>query len=84
MRYLTLKLKYRIAEYFLITSFVWGLYLIWLIPFQLWWVGLGWEQFINWITWGTLFEMIISYPLTKIIIHVCPKISLYLESKSNK
>jgi len=60
-----MNLKQRLIDYLLITSFVWGMFLIWLIPFMLFWVGLEWDEFINWIVWGTIFQMIFSYPIIK-------------------
>lgn len=76
-----MQLRYRILEYFTITTFVWGLYLTWLIPFQLWWVGLSWDQFTLWLGVGTILEMIFAYPLTKVIVFVTPKITEYFELK---
>jgi len=75
-----MKPKNRIIDYLLITGFAWGLYLTWLIPFQLWWVGMNWSQFTTWIIWGTILEMIVSYPTTKLCIRVCPKITRWVET----
>lgn len=55
------------------------MYLAWLIPFQLWWVGLEWDQFMTWITWGTVLEMIFTYPIAKIILKYGPKITKWIE-----
>ena len=66
----------------IVTGFVWGLYLTWLIPFQLYWVGMPWDMFITWLTVGTVLEMIFSYPLTLVIVRVVPKITKYFEDKS--
>ena len=59
------------------------MYLLWLIPFQLWWVGMSWDMFVTWIVWGTLLEMIFTYPIAKMTAKYAPKITLYLESKSD-
>lgn len=58
------------------------MYLAWLIPFQLFWVNMSWEQFETWIVWGTVMEYIFSYPIAKAIAKYAPKISLYLEEKT--
>lgn len=76
-----MRLRFRFLEYLTVTSFVWGLYLTWLIPFQLWWVGMTWEQFEIWLVHGTILEMFFAYPLTKIIVFISPKITSYWESK---
>lgn len=60
------------------------MYLIWLIPFQLYFVGLEWDEFMIWVTWGTVFEMIFSYPIVKTSIKYGPKITIYWEKISNK
>jgi hypothetical protein len=78
-----MKLQFRFGEYITLTSFVWALYLIWLIPFQLWWVGMDYEQFIKWLTWGTLAEYIVAYPISKAIIWGGVKINLYWKTKSD-
>ena len=67
-----------------ITSFVWGLYLIWLIPFQLWWVGMEWDMFTTWLFWGTAAEYVVAYPIAKAIVRWVPKITLYYQNKSDK
>jgi hypothetical protein len=67
--------KQRVIEYFLYTTFVWGMFLIWLIPFQLYIVGLEWEQFVKWITYGTASEMVVSYPISKAILRGAPRIT---------
>ncbi len=69
----------RIIDYLLITGFVWGMYLAWLIPFQLYWVGLEWDQFTTWIIWGTVLEMIFTYPIAKTSIKYGPKITAWVE-----
>jgi len=76
-----MKLQFRFLEYLSITSFVWGLYLLWLIPFQLLWIGMSWEMFINWLFWGTLLEYMFTYPITKMIVRFVPKITLYWDNK---
>ena len=71
--------RQRVIDYFLSTLFVWGLYLLWLIPFMLLWVGLTVDEFINWITWGTLFTMIFSYPIIKATIKYGSRITGWVE-----
>lgn len=77
-----MRLHFRLAHYLIVTTFVWSLYLIWLIPFMLFWVGMPWDQFVVWIVHGTILEMIFAYPLTLVIVHVTPKITKYFEDKS--
>lgn len=62
-------------EYFLYTSFVWGMFLVWLIPFQLYVVGLSMEQFWTWFILGTASEMVVSYPISKAILWGAPRIT---------
>jgi len=66
--------KQRIVEYFIITGLVWGLYLIWLIPFQYYRVGLTDAQLIHWLIEGTAYEMVFTYPITKTAIKCSPRI----------
>lgn len=74
-----MELRKRILDYFLITSFVWAMYLAWLIPFMLFYIGLEWDQFINWLVTGTLFEMVFTYPIAKAIAKYSPKITGWVE-----
>ena len=60
------------------------MYLIWLVPFMLYWVQIEWDQFINWLITGTIFQMIFSYPIVKATIKYGPKITIYWERISNK
>jgi len=59
------------------------MYLLWLIPFQLWWVGLEWDEFTTWVIWGTVLEMIFTYPIVKISIKYGLKITIYWEKISD-
>lgn len=68
-----------IIDYLLITGFGWGLYLLWLIPFQLFWVKLDKKQFIKWLRDGTILEMVFTYPIAKAIIFVGPMITKFAE-----
>ncbi len=74
-----MELRKRILDYFLITSFVWAMYLAWLIPFMLFYIGLEWDQFINWLVTGTLFEMVFTYPIAKAIAKYSPRITAWVE-----
>ncbi len=73
--------KQRLLEYCLLTGFVWGMYLTWLIPFQLWWVGLDWDQFTIWLIWGTVLEMFFTYPIAKTAIKHGPKITEWCKKR---
>ncbi len=73
-------LKRRIVDYFLITSFVWGMYLLWLIPFQLYWIQLSWEQFTDWVIYGTMLEMVFTYPIAKMVTRYAPRITKWVEN----
>lgn len=70
-----------LLKYFLITSFVWGMYLIWLIPFQLYIVGMSWGQFMTWLVLGTFVEFIIAYPIAKAIVWGVPRIEGKVDEK---
>lgn len=74
--------RYRLLHYLTVTSFVWCLYLTWLIPFQLLWVGISLQQFEIWLVHGTILEMFFAYPLTLIIVRIVPKITRYFEDRS--
>lgn len=76
-----MRLRFRFLEYLTITSFVWGLYLCFLIPLQLFIVEMTWDQFIKWLWIGTIFEMFFAYFLTKVIVYVTPRISKWYENK---
>ncbi len=78
-----MKFQFRLGEYITLTSFIWGMYLLWLIPFQLWWVGMEWDMFITWLVWGTFFEFIIAYPIGKAIIRWGTQLHLYWQRKSD-
>lgn len=71
--------KQRIVEYLIITGFVWGLYLIWLIPFQYYRVGLTEAQLIHWLIEGTAYEMVFTYPIAKMTIHYSPLITKWVK-----
>ena len=72
--------KQRIIEYLMITGFVWGMYLIWLIPFQYYRVGLTDAQLIHWLLEGTAYEMVFTYPIVKISIKYGPKITEWVKN----
>jgi len=74
-----LNLKQRLVDYLIITGFVWGMYLVWLIPFMLFWVQIEWDEFVNWLTVGTLFEMIFTYPIAKAVAKYSPKITSWVK-----
>jgi len=71
--------KQRIVEYLIITGFVWGMYLIWLIPFQYYRVGLTDAQLIHWLLEGTAYEMVFTYPIAKMSIRFGPKITKWVK-----
>jgi len=71
--------KQWVIDYALITSFVWGMYLCWLIPFQLFLIGLTWEQFIDWLVYGTMLELIFTYPIAKAVAKYSPKITKWVK-----
>jgi len=75
-----MNIRQRVVDYTLITSFVWGMYLCWLIPFQLFLIGLTWEQFIDWLVYGTLLELLFTYPIAKAVAKYSPKITKYIEA----
>lgn len=74
-----LSLKQRLVDYLIITGFVWGMYLIWLIPFQIFAIHLSWTQFWDWVIYGTLLEMIFTYPIAKMAIKFGPRITKWVK-----
>ena len=69
-----------IVHYILLTSFVWTLYLLWLIPFQLLYVKMTKEMFWKWLKVGTICEMIFTYPIALAILHVGPMITEWVSN----
>lgn len=69
----------RLTDYLLITGFVWGMYLAWLIPFMLLWIQMPWDLFINWLVTGTILEMIFTYPIAKAVTKYSPKITEWVK-----
>lgn len=55
------------------------MYLIWLIPFQYYRVGLTDAQLIHWLLEGTAYEMIFTYPIVKASIKYSPRIIKWVE-----
>lgn len=78
-----MKLQYRLLDYLSITSFVWGMYLLWLVPFQIFWIKLDATQFADWLFYGTILEYMFSYPIAKAIAKYAPKITLYWQEMSD-
>lgn len=76
-------MKARVFDYLLITGFGWGMYLIWLIPFQIFWVKLDWNQFFDWLIFGTILELFFTYPIMKTMNRVGPKITTWCNSQSD-
>jgi hypothetical protein len=74
-----MNLKQRFVDYLIITSFVWAMYLAWLIPFMLFWVQMDWDRFVNWLVTGTALEMVFTYPIAKAVAKYSPKITKYVE-----
>ncbi len=74
--------KQWVIDYLLITGFGWGMYLIWLVPFQLILVGLDWNQFITWIVWGTVLEMVFTYPIMKTMTKYGPRITEWVKENT--
>jgi len=56
------------------------MYLLWLIPFQLYYVKLTKEMFWKWLKVGTVIEMIFTYPIAKITIFIGPIITEWVFS----
>ena len=74
-----MNLRQRVIDYLIITSFVWGMYLAWLIPFMLFWVQMDWDKFLNWLITGTALEMIFTYPIAKAVAKYSPKITNWVQ-----
>ena len=67
----------QLAEYLLITSVLWGLYLSVLLPWMHYIIQMSDEQLWLWLWQGTILEMIVAYPIGKIVLKVGPKITKY-------
>ena len=74
-----MNLRHRLLSYFLITNFVWAMYLTWLIPFQLIVVGLNWQQFWTWLIIGTIAEFFVAYIIAKACVKYVPRIEIWVE-----
>jgi len=74
-----MNIRQRLVDYLIITSFVWGVYLAWLIPFMLFWVQMDWDKFLNWLITGTALEMIFTYPIAKAVAKYSPKITNWVK-----
>lgn len=72
--------KQAFMKYFLCTNFIWGMYLVWLIPFQLIWVGMTWDMFMTWLIWGTVAEFFVAYIIGKACVKYIPKIEKWVEA----
>ena len=59
------------------------MYLAWLIPFMLFWVGLDYDTFMNWLITGTALEVVFTYPIAKMTAKYAPKITLYWQRMSD-
>ena len=72
-----------LVDYCLITSFVWGMYSIFMVPFMIFWVQLDWNEFWNWLIGGTVIDMIATYPITKVAIKYGPGITSWVKRNVN-
>jgi len=75
-----MNLRQRFIDYLIITGFVWGMYLAWLIPFMLFWVQIEWDEFVNWLVTGTMLEMVFTYPIAKAVAKYSPKITNWVKA----
>lgn len=55
------------------------MYLLWLIPFQILWIHLTWTQFWDWLIYGTMLEMVFTYPIAKAGVKYNPKITKWVK-----
>ena len=63
-----MKFSLRYTIYFLlITNFIWG-YIVTLTPWLIWSIGYTEKQYWDWIIQGTPLEILIAYPLAKLIL----------------
>jgi len=69
-----------VLDYFVITGLTWILYLMWLVPFQLFYVKMDMPMFKKWIIVGTIAEMIFTYPIVKFMIWSGPQISDWINN----
>lgn len=72
--------KGRLLEYLAITSVIWGAYLVVLVPWMYYIIQMPDEKLWQWLWQGTLLEMVVAYPIGKLILKVGPKITSYCKS----
>jgi len=53
------------------------MYLVWLIPFQYYVVGMDLDMLIKWLWIGTLSEIVVAYPIGKIFVKYTPRITAW-------
>ena len=72
--------KQRLLDYLLLTGFVWIYYALVLPPvFFIPFFGWGLDEIIKWWIFGSPIEFVIAYPLAKMIVHVQPKITKWVQ-----
>ena len=61
------KIKSHGREYVLITIFVYVFYLVIETPWMLYSVDITFDQYFTWVWQGAIFDLILPYPLAKIL-----------------
>ena len=64
----------RVVEYFIITPIFACAYLAVTIPWMVFIIGLDSEQFYNFVTQSIMIDLVVAYPVAKLVLKLKPKI----------
>ena len=64
----------RVVEYFIITPIFACAYLAVTIPWMVFIIGLDSDQFYNFVTQSIMIDLVVAYPVAKLVLKLKPKI----------
>ena len=64
----------KVVEYLIITPIFACAYLTVTIPWMLFVIGLDAEQFFNFVTQSIIIDLVVAYPIAKLVMRIKPKI----------
>ena len=64
----------KVVEYLMITPIFACAYLTVTIPWMLFVIGLDAEQFFNFVTQSIIIDLVVAYPIAKLVMRIKPKI----------
>ena len=67
----------RLLNYLILTNAIWVYYIIVLTPWLLTSVGMSFEQWSIWVIEGTPIELIVGYPLLRMMIYLDPRVKKF-------